>query len=82
MKKEADREKARKGGGKGVKGSKGGGKGDDGTKAVKNKLAVKHEGKQICFAFNNGKCPGKCDREHVCQICFGKHAKNDCSSKF
>jgi hypothetical protein len=66
---------------KGPKASKGDGKGGKGTKGVKNKLAVKYEGKQICFAFNNGKCTGTCTREHVCQICFGKHSKDDCSSK-
>ena len=74
---EKPREKPRKG----PKGGKGEGKGGGGPKGVKNKLAVKHEGKQICFAFNNGKCTGNYTREHVCQICFGKHAKNDCSSK-
>ena len=33
------------------------------------------DGKAICFAYNNNgeRCPGSCGREHVCQICFGKH---------
>jgi hypothetical protein len=81
LKKEDARKVDRRGGGKLGKGSKGDGKGGKGPKGVKNKLAVKHEGKQICFAFNNGKCTGNCTREHVCQICFGKHSKDDCSSK-
>ena len=51
------------------------------AKGVKNKLATSHEGKQICFAFNNGERKGSCDREHVCQICFGKHPMKGCSAK-
>jgi hypothetical protein len=33
------------------------------------------EGKAICFAYNNNgeRCVGACNREHVCQVCFGKH---------
>jgi hypothetical protein len=63
------------GGGPKDKNKKGKGKG------VKNALATKHEGKQICFAFNNNDCKGNCNREHICQICFGKHPLKDCSAK-
>ena len=35
------------------------------------------EGKEICFAFNGDGCSG-CDREHVCQKCFGAHSGKAC----
>jgi hypothetical protein len=59
---------------------KGKGKGK-GNGLPKNNLATSHEGKQICFAFNNKGCKGPCDRAHVCQICFGKHPLSQCSAK-
>ena len=62
-------------GGKGGKGQlgksgKASGKGSKGSLHDKTK-----EGKDICFRWNRdpGLCVGKCDREHCCRICFGRH---------
>jgi hypothetical protein len=60
---------------KGGKPTKGGGK------SMKNKLNLKHHGKEICFAWQTGKCKGDCGREHVCQICLDKHTNANCPSK-
>ena len=39
---------------------------------------VKVNGRQICFAYNNGNaCDGKCGRLHICQRCNGTHPKID-----
>ena len=33
------------------------------------------DGKEICFAYNNQGCPGKCNRAHVCRVkgCYKEH---------
>lgn len=56
------------------KGGKGTGKGGKGGKG-KVKLSLTPDGRQICFKYNNGSCPGNCGRVHVCQIkgCLGPH---------
>jgi hypothetical protein len=63
----------RKGDGKGRQ-KKGDGKGKKGKK-----LLTTPEGRQICFKYNNGNCPGNCGRVHVCQVkgCMGPHAAKD-----
>ena len=64
-----------KGGGGGDKGGDGGGDGGDkGKKKVHSKTT---DGKPICHKFNNRgeNCDGKCNRLHVCQICFGPHPR-------
>ena len=41
------------------------------------------DGKQICFAYNNGQvCKSiPCSFAHVCQICDGDHAKSQCPNR-
>ena len=90
-----DHEVGRKGGGKGKGGrtppvkkpvkEKGGGKkgAGKGRGAGANKrLQTSHNGKPICFAFNNkgeGCKDGKnCARSHVCQMCQGDHPLHEC----
>jgi hypothetical protein len=55
--------------GKGKRGTKGGG-------AIRTP-----DGKQICFAYNNAeeKCPGNCDRAHVCRKCLGSRPSYMCT---
>ena len=59
---------------------KGGGKGKD--KGGKGKRSSKTpDGKAICFRYNNQKekCRNKkCNFEHCCSICFGKHPSYSC----
>jgi hypothetical protein len=59
--------------GKEGKASKGEGKGQ--------RMASRHEGKEICYNYHAGTCTGGCGREHVCQICFAKHTNSNCPSK-
>ena len=35
------------------------------------------DGRQICYAFNDGSCQGNCGRVHVCLICLQNHAAKD-----
>ncbi|CAE7362158.1 FCPC, partial [Symbiodinium sp. CCMP2456] len=81
--------------GKGGKGGKGGrgkgkdGKGKDGKgksdPAFKGLQLVWRtpEGRDICFAFNNQGCDGKCGRLHVCRVkgCYQDHAAKDHKQK-
>ena len=60
---------------KGGKHPKGAGKGK------RNRLNTKHNGKEICLAFQEGHCKGTCGREHVCQICGDKHVTDVCPNK-
>ena len=78
----------------GVKGNGGKGNGWKGQKGAKGQTkdgvfipagitlkANTNNGKQICFGYSKGNCPGAatCHKEHVCQICEGIHTWKDCS---
>ncbi|CAE7382848.1 unnamed protein product [Symbiodinium sp. KB8] len=69
-------------GDKGGKGDhKGGRKGKEGKGDGKGSLRGLQlawrtpDGKEICFAYNNQGCPGKCNRAHVCRVkgCYKEH---------
>ena len=78
-----------KGKGGKAKGEKGGAGKGKGTGSGKGKVATKvskpghpDDGKAICFKFNNSEaCDASCGRAHVCQKCFGNHAKGSCRGK-
>ncbi|CAE7203224.1 unnamed protein product [Symbiodinium sp. CCMP2592] len=36
------------------------------------------DGRQICYAYNNGSCKGDCGRVHVCQLCLKPHPRKSC----
>ena len=36
------------------------------------------DGRQICYAYNNGTCKGDCGRVHVCQLCLKPHPRKTC----
>ena len=36
------------------------------------------DGRQICYAYNNGTCKGDCGRVHVCQLCLKPHPRKSC----
>ena len=80
--------------GNGWKGNGGKGNGSKGPKGTKGKTidgvvipagitlkANTSAGKQICFGYSKGHCPGAatCLKEHVCQICEGIHTWKGCS---
>ena len=46
----------------------------------RGRFLTDRQGKQICFAFNNGECKGVCPKNmvHVCQICLGTHPAKGC----
>ena len=46
----------------------------------RGRFITDRQGKQICFAFNNGECKGVCPKgmTHVCQICLGTHPAKGC----
>lgn len=39
------------------------------------------DGRQICYAYQEGKCKGKCGRVDVCQLCLKPHPLKDCKFK-
>ena len=39
------------------------------------------DGRQICYAFQEGKCRGNCGRVDVCQLCLKPHPLKDCKFK-
>ena len=39
------------------------------------------DGRQICYAFQEGKCKGNCGRVDVCQLCLKPHPLKDCKFK-
>ena len=39
------------------------------------------DGRQICYAYQEGKCKENCGRVHVCQICMNPHPLKDCKFK-
>ncbi len=39
------------------------------------------DGRQICYAYQEGKCKDNCGRVHVCQICMSPHPLKDCKFK-
>lgn len=39
------------------------------------------DGRQICYAYQEGKCKDNCGRVHVCQICMNAHPLKDCKFK-
>ena len=39
------------------------------------------DGRQICYAFQEGKCKGGCGRVDVCQLCLKPHPLKDCKFK-
>ena len=66
--------KAKKGRGKGKKGSSSG---------FQSKKGFVHsqtpDGRQICYGYNNNKCTTKgCQRVHCCQFCLQSHPKSAC----
>ena len=46
----------------------------------RGRFLTDRQGKQICFAFNNGECKGVCPKgmTHVCQNCLGTHPAKGC----
>ena len=39
------------------------------------------DGREICYGYNNGTCPGNCGRVHVCQLCLKPHPRSECKNK-
>ncbi len=39
------------------------------------------DGRQICYAYQEGKCKGNCGRVDVCQLCLKPHPLKDCKFK-
>ena len=39
------------------------------------------DGREICYAYNNGACPGNCGRVHVCQLCLKPHPRSVCKNR-
>ncbi len=39
------------------------------------------DGRQICYAYQEGKCKGGCGRVDVCQLCLKAHPLKDCKFK-
>ena len=39
------------------------------------------DGRQICYAYQEGKCKGQCGRVDICQLCLGNHPLKDCKHK-
>ena len=39
------------------------------------------DGRQICYAYQEGKCKGQCGRVDICQLCMGNHPLKDCKHK-
>ena len=39
------------------------------------------DGRQICYAYQEGRCKDNCGRVHVCQICMNPHPLKDCKFK-
>ena len=39
------------------------------------------DGRQICYAYREGRCKDNCGRVHVCQICMNPHPLKDCKFK-
>ena len=72
--------RGRGGGGGGRGGGGGGGGGSDGGLRVFSKTP---DGKTICYKYNNRDetCDGKCQRLHVCQICFENHPRYEHKKK-
>ena len=66
------------GGSPGGKGGKGGG-GKGGGKIDGKKLKSKHNGRDICYKYNNDEagnpCDGSCGRLHICQVCLKDNCK-------
>lgn len=43
--------------------------------------SVTPDGRQICYAYQEGKCKGGCGRVDVCQLCLKPHPLKDCKFK-
>lgn len=43
--------------------------------------SVTPDGRQICYAYQEGKCKGNCGRVDVCQLCLKPHPLKDCKFK-
>lgn len=39
------------------------------------------DGRQICYAYQEGKCKGNCGRVDTCQLCLSPHPLKDCKHK-
>ena len=39
------------------------------------------DGREICYGYNNGTCPGNCGRVHVCQLCLKPHPRSECKNR-
>ena len=59
---------AKKGTGKGDTTTKGKGKGKGKVKGKSELLAKTPDGREICFSYNSGNCPGDCGRVHICRV--------------
>ena len=51
----------------------------DGGKKKLHSVTPAPESKPICYGYGKGTCNG-CNREHVCQKCFGKHPYTECTA--
>ena len=67
------------------KGDKGKGKGKGKTGRFDKRYGYLHsqtpDGRQICYAYQEGKCKGNCGRVDICQLCLGPHPLKDCKHK-
>ena len=39
------------------------------------------DGREICYGYNNGSCPGNCGRVHVCQLCLKPRPRIECKNR-
>ena len=62
--------------GKGKKGDMG--KDGGHPKQYKKVFKTNHNGKPICWKFNNGECGDGCYRDHQCSKCLGPHSAKNC----
>ena len=70
---------------KNEKGDKGKGKGRGKGGRFDKRYGYLHsqtpDGRQICYAYQEGKCKGNCGRVDICQLCLQPHPLKDCKHK-